>query len=233
MLLQRLLATLSMVMVLAYSSADLMAQTNGRLYDPEPPADSAYIRIVLAGDMLKVAVSIDGKLRIPSVSTNQASDYLVIPAGRHLIELQTPGKLNKLVSMPLEVIQGRAITLVFTSSQMTEPPIVLEDKTGSNKLKAMLSVYQLASKQKALDVTTSDGKTKVFSNLEYGKSAALAVNPISTELQIQYHNEAAILGKTSISMSQGNSYSIVLFAEKTGKVKSVVVQNKVERYTGK
>jgi hypothetical protein len=107
---------------------------------------------------------------------------------------------------------------------------LLEDKTGSNKLKAMLSIYQFASKPKPLDVLTGDGKTKVFTNLPYGKSAALAVNPISTELIIQFKDEPTVLGKMALSMLQGNAYSIILLPEKNGKIKSVVVQNKIERY---
>jgi len=225
----RFLSPSGAFVLLLWSGTALNAQTAGRLYDPEPPVDSAYVRVVLAGDLGKMAVSVDGKVRIPSVAANQASHYMVLKAGKHQLDLNAPAKSPNNFSMSLDVIPGRAMTVVFTP---TTPPTVIEDKTGSNKLKAMLSVYQFASKQKPLDMFTSDGKTQVYANLAYGKSAAIAVNPIAVELLIQASGEPVSLGKAVMSMTQGNSYSIILLPEKNGKIKSVVLQNKVERYTG-
>lgn len=227
-ILRFLLSSVTFVLLL-WSCTALNAQTAGRLYDPEPPVDSAYVRVVLAGDLGKMAVSVDGKVRIPSVASNQVSDYMVLKAGKHQLDLNASTKSPLKLSMSLDVIPGRAMTVVFTP---TMPPTVIEDKTGSNKLKAMLSVYQFASNQKPLDVFTSDGKTQVFANLAYGKSAAIAVNPIAVELMIQASGDPISLGKAAVSMAQGNSYSIILLPEKNGKTKSVVIQNKVERYTG-
>ena len=209
-----------------------LAQTIERLYDPEPPVNSAYVRVMLAVDPgQRLTLTLDGKTRIPVVVANQASDYMVVSAGKHLLALLPQGKSAPVASVPLDLIQGRAMTVVFTTTQGTPPPMVLEDKTGSNKLKAMLSVYQFASRQKPLDVLTSDGKTKVFAGLGYGTSAYIAVNPINTDVLVQSSGEASMIGKATLSMTQGGAYSILLLPEKQ-KIKAVVIQNKVERYTG-
>jgi hypothetical protein len=231
-MLRRLLSQFVTLALLWSSSINLMAQSTGRLYDPEPPVDSAYVRVILTSDLGKMAISVDGKVRANTVTSPQSSDYMVISAGKHQIELQSSSKSIKKITLSLDIIQGRALTIVFTSDNATEPPWILEDKSGSNKLKAMLSIYQFASKTMPLDISTGDGKTKVFTNLTYGKSAALAVNPISTELLIQSNGVSTVLGNINISMTQGNSYSIILIPDKNKNVKPLVVQNKIERYTG-
>ncbi len=223
------IATVSLML---WCSAGLHAQTAGRLYDPEPPVDSAYVRVMLAGDLGNMAVSVDDKVRIPQLASRQASDYMVLTSGKHQLTLKPAAKSAHPFSVPLDVVPGRAFTVVFTPAEAALPPTVIEDKTGSNKLKAMLSVYQFASKKNPLDVYTTDGKTKVFGSLAYGTAAAIAVNPIQTELLIRTGGETDVLGKVAIGMTQGNAYSIILMPEKGGKAKSVVVENRVERYTG-
>lgn len=210
-----------------------MAQPTGLLYDPEPPADSAYVRVLMAADLGKSMVLVDGKARGVALGINQVSDYMVLPAGHHQIELVAEGKKANSLKTLLEVVRGRAMTVAFVSSQPAVAPILFEDKTSSNKLKAMLSVYQLARKGTMVDVLTGDGATKVFSALGYGTSGGLQVNPIGVELIATKSGEKSPLAKASVTMTQGAAYSVFLLPAKDGNTTSVVVQNKIERYTGK
>jgi len=204
-------------------------QPTGLLYDPEPPVDSGYVRVMLTVDKSKVSVVVDDKLRVPSLEKDQVSDYMVMGAGKHQIELLAAGKT--IASVALEVVRGSAVTVAFTSSDAA--PEVFVDKTSTNKLKAVLSVYQLASKKEALDVLTHDGATKVFSGLTYGKSGAMQVNPISVALIATKSEAKTSLASFSLTMTQGGAYSVFLLPTKSEKVAAVVVQNKIERYTGK
>lgn len=205
------------------------AQPTGLLYDPEPPVDSGYVRVMVATDMPKVSVVVDAKVRISSLAKDQVSDYMVMGAGMHQIALVVAEKTVSTVS--LDVVRGSAVTVVFTSPDAV--PHVFVDKTSTNKLKAMLSVYQLASQNEPLDVLTSDGATKVFSGLAYGKSGAMQVNPISVALIATKSGAKTSLAGASLTMTQGGAYSIFLLPTKNEKIAVIQVQNKIERYTGK
>jgi alginate O-acetyltransferase complex protein AlgF len=207
------------------------AQPTGLLYDPEPPVDSGYVRVMVAADMPKVSVSVmvGEKVRIPSLAKEQVSDYMVVGAGMHQIALVVAKKTVSTVS--LDVIRGSAVTVVFTSPDIA--PHVFVDKTSTNKLKAMLSIYQLASQNDPLDVLTSDGATKVFSGLVYGKLGAMQVNPISVDLIATKSGAKTSLAAASLAMTQGGAYSIFLLPTKNEKIAAIQVQNKIERYTGK
>ena len=220
-------------LVMATVATSAIAQPTGLLYDPEPPADSAYVRVLLATDLNKVSVMVNGKVRGPALTNHQASDYMVLPAGLHQIALVSEGKKSATISTQLEVVRGRAMTVAFVSNQPSVAPILFEDKTSSNKLKAMLSVYQLAVSSKTVDILTGDGATKVFAGLAYGTSGGIQVNPISVELVATQSGEKTPIAKTNLTMGQGTAYSVFLLPGKNGKPFASVVQNRIERYTGK
>lgn len=209
------------------------AQPTGLLYDPEPPADSAYVRVVNAAPKGVVDVRVDGRSRIQKLGTGEASEYMVISAGKHTIALHTLGKQEAQLTTTLDVVQGRATTVAFTTLRGDSVPVVFEDKANTNKLKALLSVYHLADKAEPLDVLTVDGKTKVFSNVTYGTSVSIPVNPISIELIAVKVGEKTPQARTSLAMSQGGTYSVLLLPSDGGKLIAQSVQNKIERYTGK
>ena len=219
--------------ILFSQTVNAAAQSNGLLYDPEPPADSAYVRVIHASHGSTVDVLIDGKTRVHNLAGGNASDYLVLANGKHTFALQSEGKNTVLVSSTLEVDSGRAITVAFTALRADTKPLVFEDKANSNKLKAVLAVYHLDSKAGPLDVLTADGKTHVFNNIAAGSSSQLSVNPITIELIAAKAGDKTAQARTSVAMAPGGTYSILLLPGDGGKLIARSVQNKVERYTGK
>ncbi len=209
------------------------AQPTGLLYDPEPPVDSAYVRVLVAPQGAAMDVAIDGKIRFKRLSAGSPSDYLVVPAGQHVVSIQPSGQSKAQYSAALDVVRGRALTVAFASSQAGVKPFVFEDKANSNKLKALVAVYHLDAKVGALDVLSADGKTKVFSAVQFGQSANIQVNPIKIELMVARSGEKSALATTPLSMTQGGTYSMVLSAGTGGKLNVKNYQNKIERYTGK
>lgn len=210
-----------------------IAQPAGLLYDPEPPVDSAYVRVVLASRDGAVDIMVDGKPRIQKLASGDASEYMVLSAGKHSIAIHPAGKPTPQLSTTFDVVRGRAMTLAFTTLRTDAVPVVFEDKANANKLKALLAVYNLDPKIGGVDVLTADGSTKVFSAVGFGVSTSISVNPISIDLIAAKVGEKIPLVRTSLAMTQGGTYSVLLMPGDGGKLVARTVQNKIERYTGK
>ncbi len=213
--------------------ANASAQSSGLLYDPEPPANSAYVRVIHASHDGTVDLSVDGKPRVRNLAGGEASDYLVIPSGKHTFGLHGAGKSSKGASMTMDVDSGRAITVVFTALRADAKPLIFEDKANSNMLKAVLAVYNLGADSGPIDVLTADGKTKVFNNVSSGTSSQLSVNPITVELIAARHGDKAAEARATVAMAPGGTYSFLLLPGEGRKLVAHAIQNKVERYTGK
>ena len=227
----------SFALVLSVLSSAAYSQPTGVLYDPEPPVDSAYVRILVASQDAPVDVWVDGKVRIPKLEAGTLSEYMVLLAGPHTVALNRPGKPISSVTAKLDVTSGRATTVVFSTLQAEAKPIFFEDKANSNKLKALLTAYHLSEQSGALDVMTADGKTKVFAGLTFGTSRSVPVNPIDIEL-LASPSDAKKEGKDAkanalVSMAAGGTYSVVLLPTKGGGLIAKSSRNAIERYTGK
>lgn len=217
-------------MLLAQTAA---AQSAGLLYDPEPPANSAYVRVIHVSRAGAVDLYVDGKPRARNLAGGEAGDYLVIPAGQHTFALHPAGKPAASVSTAIEVDSGRALTVAFPALRADAKPQLFEDKANSNMLKAVLAVYHLDAKCGPLDVLTADGKTKVFANVAPGASSHLSVNPITIELIAAKPGDKVAQARATVAMAPGGTYSFLLLSGEGGKLVARAMQNKVERYTGK
>lgn len=209
----------------------VMAQATGLLYDPQPPADSAYVRVIHSVAGQSVDVVVDGKTRLRNVSSGVASDYLVLPAGNHTMVLQPAGRDKPLLSTPIEVNAGRASSLVYTSFKADFKPLTFQDKANANKAKAVICAYNLIQESGPVDISTADGTTKVFSGLLPNTSACLSVNPINVDLASSLPGSTP--KKASLSMSHGGTYSLILHAGSKNQPLLQTQLNQVERYTGK
>lgn len=204
------------------------AQGNGRLYDPEPPADSAYVRVVVSSKGPAMDVAVDGVVRIRALPGQEVSDYMVLPGGSHTVALQVSGKGQIMASKLLDVQKGKSLTLAFSTAKSDARTVVFEDKGNTNKLKAILAAYNLGA-HGSLDVATVDGSSKVFTGLAAGSSSSIQVNPITVELLAK--NEKG-QGKVKLEMTQGGTFSLVAFEDAQGRPSLKVFQGRVERYTG-
>jgi hypothetical protein len=214
-------------LVAAFGSAT--AQGSGRLYDPEPPVDSAYVRTLVATKGAPVDVFVDGKLRLRSVPGQEVSDYMVIPEGKHTLALHAAGKTQAIVSKELDVVKGKSNTVAFASLKGDAQTSVFEDRGNTNKLKATLAAYHVAPALGNVDISTADGASKVFGGLLPGSSASIQVNPIAVSLLVKAAKKTSTV---KLEMSQGGTYSVVVFDEGQGRPIIKVFTNRVERYSG-
>ena len=232
-LLARRMVRTTFALLLTVSALVAAAQPAGQLYDPEPPVNSAYVRVILVGNEAPVDVVVDGRPRAFKLKSGEPGDYMVLPVGKHSIALHPTSKPKAQVTTTLDVVSGRAMTVAFASLRADSVPILFEDKANTNKLKSLLAVYHLDTKAGLLDLLTADGNTKVFSGVAPGAPASIQVNPISVELMATKAGDKAPLARATLAMTQGGTYSVFLLPGDGGKLTARATQNKTERYTMK
>lgn len=176
-------------LLLALLTSVAAAEDNG-LYDPVPPAGSAFVRVVGSP-----AATLGGK----SVSADRgmASAYVVIPQGEFDARVGAAGS-------KLKVEAGKFYSVVASGSKLT----LLTDPNAENRAKALLTVYNL-SKSTAVDLKTADGKTAVVAGVRGGESGSRAVNGVTADLAV--FNGAKALGTLKgVKLERGNTYAIVV-----------------------
>jgi alginate O-acetyltransferase complex protein AlgF len=231
---QGLIATSTLSAAALCSIGIVHAQPAGQLYDPEPPLDSAYVRLVVLNQDSAAEISVDGRVRIAKLGAAEVSDYLVLPAGKRSIVVKALDKAGSKLTYSLDVTAGKALTVAFTAGGAETTPKLFEDKANTNKLKSLVAAYNLDPKAGAITVSTADGATKVFSNLAFGTSNSIQVNPVAIELVASKAGAAPSTGsKFGLTMTAGANYSVFLIPNAQGSLTARSVQNKTERYVTK
>lgn len=220
------------------------AQSTGVLYEPEPPADAAYVRIVHLNPNEKIDVLVDGKMRQSGLKQGQFGDYLILRSGPHEIQLQAHQASKKITASRLEVGAAQVVTLAFVDMQKQVKPIVFDDKADLNRMKARLTVYHLADKLGPVNISTADGKTNVFRALAPSSSHSLAVNPIKVELlTCPSANQPAGMGECSspalqqaraaLVLERGDNYSLLLTMDANSALQARFTKNTLESRAAK
>jgi alginate O-acetyltransferase complex protein AlgF len=213
------------VLLLGISAPLIWAQQT-TLYDPQPPANSAYVR-VLAGGGQEIDILLDQKPKATKVSAGSPSTYMIVPAGKHEMTVKAGAQT---LTIPLQVEASRSMTILLAQVNKDAKPTIIEDKINGNRLKAMISAYNLGTSQ-AVDVWTADGSTQVFNNLSTNGTAALPVNPVALDYMVTASGQKTALAQSKFTMSPGGAYSIVISSDKNGKVSTQAFTNSTERYS--
>jgi alginate O-acetyltransferase complex protein AlgF len=166
-----------------------LAQDTG-LYDPAPPADSAFVRVI------NVPVATLGGKAVTALK-GAASAYVVIPQGEFAAKLGT-------TTSKLKVEAGKFYSVVNIGSKAT----LLTDQAAENRAKALLTIYNL-SKSATVDLKTADGKTAVVAGVKTGESGSRAVNGITVDLAA-FTGPKALGTLKGVKLERGNAYALVL-----------------------
>ena len=170
--------------------ASLAVAQNTGLYDPAPPANSAFVRVLNAptatlGDKTVTA------------DKGAASAYVVIPQGDVTAKVGAlSGKLN--------VEAGKFYSVVPLAGKL----VLLTDQAADNKAKALLTIYNL-SKNASVDLKTADGKTTVVTGVKPGESGNRVVNGITVELAA-FSGTKTLGALKSMALQRGSAYAIVV-----------------------
>ncbi|MFZ6747121.1 DUF4397 domain-containing protein [Undibacterium sp. JH2W] len=215
------------------------AQSTGVLYEPEPPADAAYIRIIHLKQQEQVDLLVDGKIRLSGLKEGQFSDYMILRSGPHELQLQSHATAKKMSTTRIDVRPAQVLTLAFGNLQTQQVPQTFEDKISLNRMKANITVYHLAGTLGALDINTADGKTSVFHAIPPLSSHTLAVNPIKVELlacpsarqtngSSDCSNPALQQARAALVLERGDNYSLLLSLDAHSALQARVSKNNVE-----
>jgi hypothetical protein len=214
-------------------SMDAVAQSTGRLYDPEPPIDSGYVRVILASRDAPMDVLVDGQPRVRKLASQELSEYMVLTEGKHTIALNPVDKPGAVFSRSIDVARGKAVTLAVSALKQDATLFSYEDKGNTNKLKSVLMAYHLDPKAGSLDILTGDGGTKVFGGLAYGATASIQVNPIVVDIIVTSIGDKSAKSRSTLEMQQGGTYSVLLLGANGNKIIMKTTQNRTERYAVK
>ncbi len=159
------------------------------LYDPAPPANSAFVRVINAP-----AATLGGKA--VTAQPGAASPYVVVPQGDFAARVGT-------LSSTLKAEAGKFYTVITTGGKLA----LLLDQAADNRAKALLTVYNLS--KSSIDLKTADGKTAVVAAVKPGASGSRAVNGITVDLSA-FVGDKALGTVKAVKLERGNAYALVV-----------------------
>lgn len=205
-----------LITLLALLMPSLAIAADEGLYEPTPPANSAFVRVIQA-DMATKNVTPElggksfGKLNYPAVSS-----YQVIPAGEHEFKSGS-------AKTSFAVDAGRYYSIALTSGAA---PSLLEDALIGNPAKARLYFYNLADAKEAT-LFAPKQKAAILSKQAKGTSASREINALTLPLHVLVEEKiAAQLPQVQLKRRAGTS--VVLFGKK-GAYKALSMESSVAR----
>jgi len=166
------------------------------LYDPEPSANSAFVRVL---NVLDFAQKVDlGGLTFDSIQALSVTPYRSIPQGKQLFTFM--GK-----KIGLSFVGQKFYTVVVRENN----PVVFED-AASSRTKALISLYNL-SQLETVSLKTDDNKVTVIADVKPNVVKSQFVNAIKIGFLI-VHNSKKFMGFPVLQLERNMSYSIFVFS---------------------
>lgn len=201
--------------ILAAAPATAFADDAG-LYDPAPPANSAFVRFVDASLQGEGSGSVDG---VPlDLSGDGVSAFVVVPAGEHGVTFGDASSSAKFDA-------GNYYTVVFNEAGQTAP-VVIKDEVLTNPAKAGLHFYNLTG-EAALSLAAPKQKVAIFENVGPGEMKFRPVGAVAVDLAVEAGGKT-VADVGSVKLERRAAKSVLVVASAAGP-KAVVVDNTVER----
>jgi alginate O-acetyltransferase complex protein AlgF len=179
------------------------------LYDPEPPANTSFIRVVNATNSAqKIEI---GNRQFDTIQPSFVTPYHLTPEGKQVM-----------------VFASRKVNLKFSAQKYYTiiaregAPLVFEDAT-SDKTKAIISLYNL-SQLKAVSLKTDDNKITVIADTNPSTVKSQAVNAIKIGFLVT-QNTKKLTEFPTTQLERGMSYSTFVF----GPTKAIWVKNVTQK----
>jgi alginate O-acetyltransferase complex protein AlgF len=179
------------------------------LYDPEPPANSAFVRIVNVSEVNQKPQI--GKVFFNLLIPSSTSPYHAINQGSHDFLMMSK-------KIKLEFFAQKFYTLI--SREPT--PLLLEDKIPT-RTKALLSVYNLSSIP-SVDLKTEDNKVLVIADVKPNTVKSQYVNAIKIGFLLT-QSEVSFKKLTPVQLERGFGYSVFVFS----KSKTIWLKNTTQK----
>ncbi|MFO1242234.1 MAG: alginate O-acetyltransferase AlgF [Rickettsiales bacterium] len=153
---------------------EVSAADDTALYDPTPPADSAFVRIINT-----TATAVDatiGSASYTSVAAPGISPYRVIPQGEQEAKA---GDVSKKVSIEA----GKYYSVAITEKDGKKELVTLEDAVIKNPAKAMIYFYNFSDSATA-SLNAVKQKADIVSGVKAGESASREVNALTIDVAV-------------------------------------------------
>ncbi|WP_051516475.1 alginate O-acetyltransferase AlgF [Herbaspirillum sp. RV1423] len=187
---------------LALTALTASAQEIARLYAPQAPAGSSYLRVVNPSKKT-VKVEFGGKQDTLDPKRKPVSDYRVVDAAVD-VAIKADGRL-------LERIHVKPDSFNTVVLNGTDQALLINDATdGRNDLKAELRFYNLARDCNAA-LAIQDGAT-IFERVAYGDHRKRTINPVQARLLGRCDNTASA-ALALPPLKSGDHASLFLFGD--------------------
>lgn len=183
----------------------------GQVYDPQPPAGSAYMRFVNALDAeLTLRPGFLPQRRLGTSPEQRVTAYLVVErvADRPLLlEAQAPSLTGRAT---LRAAPGSYVTVILhraLDGGIAASPVV--DQAEFNRARARLSFYNATADCADARLSLAPDGTVIFQEVAPGAVKTRSVNPVSAELRGECGGQAAAPFALE-GLEPGGTYSIWL-----------------------
>ena len=179
------------------TASALGQSANDMLYDPDPPPNSAFVRLINA-----TGTDVTASLGAKKVSADKrgASPYVVVPQGTLNVNVGT-------ASSKVSVRAGSFYTLALSGAPAPKLTL-LTDATSANRAKALIAVYNLSSLA-SVDFKTADGKVTVIEGVAPNTTKSRAVNGVKVDLAM-FDKSGAIATFKDTQLERGAAYAVIV-----------------------
>lgn len=204
----RLLAAALGLAVLPAQAQNTTGQAS--VYDPQPPADSAYVRFVNGlGEDVALRPAFLPARRLGTRTEERVTAYAVAErvAGRDLVvEAAGQGGTARIV---LRAAAGSFNTvLIHRTADGAITGTSVTDQADFNRARSRLGFYNLAKGCEAAALQLMPAGPVVFDQVAFGTAKSRSVNPVTAELKASCGETGAAPGFALEGTEAGGMYSI-------------------------
>jgi alginate O-acetyltransferase complex protein AlgF len=208
------LTTAIALLVLGWTGAEAQ---DAALYDPAPPPNSSFVRIIDARGEGNLQATI-GNVSV-TVPETGVSPYVVVPAGEQDVTLSSDaGKVT--------VDAGKYYTIAFFVGG-SPAPALLEDEVLDNPAKSGVYLYNF-SDEPSVKLFAPQPNVAVVDDIKPGASAFRAVNAVTVDLAVMAGDQT-VASFDKLALKRRSAMSFVVFGAGEAPATAVAVVNETSR----
>ena len=197
----------SAFIAILFISSSTFAHADEELYAPPAPAGSAFFRFVKSANQKSYK----------NVDPANVSSYFVIPHGDITFNWGSEAK------RALE--SGEYYSVISKNGEI----IILKDQKPTTALKAMISFYNLTSKDKlTLKAEMGVKHFPVFKDVEKNKNAAREMNALKLPFVVMNADNEIATKLEPMNLERGQAYSVIAYEAADGTIKAFGVKGETD-----
>ncbi|QFT87458.1 hypothetical protein FIU87_02240 [Bacillus sp. THAF10] len=213
---KKLLTILTVLLFVVGAAGNLVSANTGN-------KEEAQVRILHASpDAPAVDVYVDGQAAVQGAKFKDATDYLMLAAGPHKVDIFPAGKKDKaVISSELVVEGGKAYTVAAINKLDSLELVAIEDTREAPKGKSLVRVGHFSPDAPTVDVGIIGGNN-VFSGASFKDVTVYQkLKPGTYDLEIRTPDKKQVLDLSGTKLDSDTVYSV--FAVNTADQLEVLV----------